>query len=96
MHEGRLLFSGPVAGLFGAEKAQYDVQVKDGGERLRVALAQAGCDVLPNADGLVVTLPEGQDADLIWRQAVTVKVQVRHLQRQRATLESAFLNALES
>lgn len=95
MQAGEILFSGPLGALRGGpESLRYEVRVKEGDDRLAAALGEAGCRVAPAAEGLLVTLPEGADTDLVFERARAAGVQVRHLCPLRATLEEAFLRTL--
>ncbi len=103
MNEGRLVFVGSVDELRGAEGRRYEVRVKDGAERLAERLAAAGCAVERLAEGrvglghaLAVRLGEGQDTGVIFDAALAAGAQIRHLARQRATLEDAFLRAVQA
>ena len=97
MHEGRLVFAGSVEELRGAaEPARYEVRVKEGEDRLAARLLAAGCRVDKGADGLLVELAPGQGTALVFREARSAAVQVRHLAPRRATLEEAFLEAIQA
>jgi len=97
MHEGRLVFAGTVEELRGAaEPSRYEVRVKEGEDRLGARLVQAGCQVDKGPDGLLVRLGPGQGTELVFREARAAEVQVRHLAPLRATLEEAFLEAIQA
>jgi ABC-2 type transport system ATP-binding protein len=75
----------------------YDLEVKIGSEEraLAAALEGAGCSVEPRPPRrLVVRLPEGADAGLIFREARATGAQIRHLEPNRASLEEAFLRVV--
>jgi ABC-2 type transport system ATP-binding protein len=101
MHEGRLSFVGSIADLRGGDARRFEVRVKEGEVRLAERLRAAGCEVEPLEHGLAVRLPaaggEGAvDTDIVFRCALESQTQVRHLAPLRATLEAAFLRALET
>jgi ABC-2 type transport system ATP-binding protein len=95
LSEGRVLFSGPIAEMRAQEGELYEVRVKAEPERLQGALAAAGCQAELEEGTLRVRLPPGHDPDLIFRSALDIGVQVRHLAPLRQTLEAAFLRILQ-
>ena len=97
MHRGQIQFSGSVDALRGgADLLRYDVRVKSGEDRLAAGLTRAGLAVETTHDGLIVTLPAGADTDPILVAAIAAEVQIRHLAPVRASLESAFMKAVQS
>jgi ABC-2 type transport system ATP-binding protein len=103
MNEGRLAFVGSVDELRGADSRRYEVRVKDGAPKLADALRAAGlaAEVLAESrvglgQALSVRLGDGQDTRAIFAAAAAAGVQVRHLAPLKATLEDAFLRAVQS
>jgi ABC-2 type transport system ATP-binding protein len=99
MNEGRLVYVGSVDELRGADSHRYEVRVKEGAERLAEKLRAAGVAVDIVADGRVGLGPalsvRIDDTAVLFEAAQAAGVQVRHLAPQRATLESAFLRAVQ-
>jgi ABC-type multidrug transport system ATPase subunit len=95
LHQGQLQFAGTLEALTGAHPARYEVRVKDGREALAARLAELGCAAEPFEDRLAVTLPQGGDTAIIFQAVISAGVQLRHMVPMRASLESAFLRAVE-
>lgn len=95
MGAGRLLEQGKLADLKIAHDQVFEVRVKVDEARFAEALAARGCEVKTLSDSLVVSLPKGQDANLLWNTAQSNGMQIRHLRPRRSTLEEVFLKALE-
>jgi ABC-2 type transport system ATP-binding protein len=102
MSEGRLVFVGSVDELRGADRRRFEVRVKDGVDRLAERLRAVGLTVELMAEShvglgpaLSVRLGDGQDTGVVFDAAAAAGVQVRHLAPQRATLEEAFLRAVQ-
>ena len=98
LHEGRVLYSGPIADMHedsgaGADST-YEVKVKANMDRLISALERAGCAVEQDGGTITVALASGAEPELIFSCAAEAGVQVRHLAPVRQTLESAFLRIL--
>ncbi len=93
MQQGRIRFSGTIDALRGSGRDRtFEVEVKADIGPLAERLAAAGCEVEPAPPiGATVTVPEGQDARLIFREARTAGAQVRHVAAQTVSLEDAFL-----
>ena len=102
MHRGRLRFFGTIEELRRGPVDQaamqvYDLELKIGSEEAALAagLERAGCAVEPRPPRrLVVRLPDGADASLIFREARASGAQIRHLEPNRASLEEAFLRVV--
>jgi len=98
MQQGRMRFSGTIDALRGTGRADtYDIEVKADIGPLSERLVAAGCEVEPESPmGATVTVPVGQDARLIFREAREAGAQVRHCAAQTVSLESAFLRQVEA
>ncbi|MSP63403.1 MAG: ABC transporter ATP-binding protein [Myxococcales bacterium] len=95
LHQGEVYYSGTIEALRRADTEEtYDVRVKDDEEKLARALEQRGCKVERDGMLLAVRLPKDAGADLIFVAAEAEKVQVRHLQARRLTLEAAFVRVV--
>jgi ABC-2 type transport system ATP-binding protein len=76
----------------------FDVEVKLGPEEVAfiAALERGGCKVERRPPRkLVVTLPHGDDAALLFREAHAAGAQIRHLEPNQASLEEAFLRVVD-
>jgi len=91
LREGAVLYAGPLAPLVGSEKNVFEVRVKDDPASLGRALEALGCGVSREGSTLQVKVPDGQDADLLFRTAIDAGSQIRHLAPLEGTLERAFL-----
>ena len=100
MHQGALRFSGPLGSLrTGGGPRMLAVEVKRDIERLAEALREADGEVVVHSPiSLSVTLPEQIPADrqalFVFRAAQAVNIQIRRLEGQRESLESAFLRTV--
>src|SRR4051794_10697053 len=91
---GRLLAQGSVAELTRAERAAFEVRVKGDAAAFARRLEPLGCAAELKDESLLVELPEGQTAALIWRAALEAGEQVRTLRPVRSSLEEVFLKAV--
>ena len=93
---GRLLTQGTIQEMKGLQQLLYDVRLKAESARFSARLIAAGCEV-EHRDGdlLVVKVPSGYDHKLLWETAHAEGLQIRHLRPRRATLEDAFLKAVD-
>jgi ABC-2 type transport system ATP-binding protein len=104
MHKGKLQFFGTIEDLRRGGPVDhaalaapvYDVEVKIGEEdAFTTVLEGAGCSVERKSPRrLVVKVPEGHDAALLFREAERSGAQIRHLEANRASLEEAFLRVV--
>ena len=99
MQNGSMRFTGTIDALRGGKTAGadriFDVEVKSDMAPLAEQLSARGCTVDRSPPlGLTVTLPEGADARLIFREARAAGAQVRHLGLHTVSLEAAFLREL--
>lgn len=79
------------------EDRTYNVEVKEGLDTLAKRLESAGCEVELNPPiVLTAVIPAGQTPNLILQEARAAEVQVRRLQIDRESLESAFLRVVEA
>ena len=97
LHQGALQFSGTLEELRGGDAARFEVRVKEGRQRLAAQLRLRGVEVVEVEDRLLVTLrASDRGTSTIFTAAIEAAVQVRHLAPARATLESAFLRAVDA
>lgn len=95
LNRGQVAASGSIEQLKQRNLARYEVRVKDEPRPLVEALHRAGCRVELDEDGTVnVSLPPGRDAQLILQAAAQARVQLRHFQPLRSTLEDVFLKTV--
>jgi ABC-2 type transport system ATP-binding protein len=97
LKQGRVVFSGSLETLRREETQRVHVRVKEGKDALAAALRNAGCavEVQDGTDQLEVELPEKESSDLIWKIALTNKLQIRTLAPATMTMEQAFDAVLE-
>jgi ABC-2 type transport system ATP-binding protein len=91
---GRLLAQGTIAELTQSPRHLVELRTKGDRDAFGQRLAGAGCRVESQDDGLLVELPDGADAALVWRLAAASGEQVRSLRPRRSTLEEVFLKAV--
>jgi ABC-2 type transport system ATP-binding protein len=109
MHRGAMQFTGTIeelrAGRVTGSKKQsearaadhrtFDVEIKRNLDAIVAELESLGCEVEPEPPfKLVVTVPEGETSALILRAAKASNAQVRGLERERESLEEAFLRVV--
>jgi ABC-2 type transport system ATP-binding protein len=92
---GQLLVQGQINDLKQAHDRSVEVHVKGDQALFARGLADRGCKVEANDDGLRVLLPEGRSLDLLWQLAAATGEQIRYLRPQSSTLEEVFLKAVE-
>jgi ABC-2 type transport system ATP-binding protein len=91
---GRLLAEGSIAELTRSPRHLIELRVKGDQDAFADRLAGAGCQVQSRDEGLLVELPNGDGAALVWRLARDAGEQVRSLRPRRSTLEEVFLKAV--
>ncbi len=94
--EGNVRYDGSLRDLLGIDRHRVRVRVRGSQEPLRLALERRGCSVRPDGGGLDVRLPAEETPDMVVRVAAEEGLQVRHLEPYRATLERAFVQALDA
>ena len=99
MQQGRLRFSGTIEELrhsgSGADESVVEIELRDPPASFAAHLQTRGCQVEAKPpSGLIVTMPEGEDASFLLREAHASGAQLRHLQVQLETLEEAFLRVV--
>jgi len=98
LHKGRLRFSGTIEDLRlnPADAAlTFDVEVKERGQELAEGLTAKGCTVTDaSSRTLVVTMPPGADSATVFDAAREAGAQLRRVEMQRESLESAFLRVV--
>ncbi len=95
LHQGTVIYSGRIDELRAAGQEDiYEVRVKTGEEILANLLSQRGCHIDRENTLLLVKLPANASTDLIFSCADERKLQVRHLQPRRLSLESAYVRAV--
>jgi ABC-2 type transport system ATP-binding protein len=98
INQGRVVYSGSIEDFRReGQKDLYEVRVKEDEDKMAAALTQRGCTVERDGALLVVRPPEGtaKAAELIFSVAAAEKLQVRHLEPRRLTLEDAFVRAVK-
>lgn len=102
MHQGRLRFSGVIDALrVEAVARTYAIEVKRDVQTLASALRESGCEVAVRGPlQMAVTLPDnvsdGQHSLFLFGRARAANVQIRRLESERETLESAFLRTVRA
>jgi ABC-2 type transport system ATP-binding protein len=91
---GRLLAQGRIEELKEAHDRQYELRLKGDQHRFAVRLAERGIPASPHDDHLLVQLPAGTTAHILWETAAGLGEQVRALRPRRSTLEEIFLSAV--
>jgi ABC-2 type transport system ATP-binding protein len=91
---GQLLASGRIEELKAGHEGQFEVRVKSDRERFASRLALAGVTTKPHDDLLLVDLPAGASAQVLWQAALETGEQIRSLRPRQSTLEEVFLKAL--
>jgi len=95
LKEGTVVRSGNIEELKAHRRQVYSVRGKGDASTFRQVLQASGCTVKEDRDRLLrVTLQEGEDAQRIFAAASQNGFQVRHLTRQRMSLEDVFLDAI--
>ena len=95
LKEGAVVRSGNIEELKAHRRRVYTVRGKGDASTFRQVLQSMGCGVEEQRDKLLkVELPEGEDAQRIFEAASQNGFQVRHLTRQRMSLEDVFLDAI--
>ena len=102
MRQGRLRFSGLLEGLRAESGPRtFDVEVKRNLEELARLLRDAGAEVTVRAPvklsvSLPSSVPLAEQSLFIFKHAQAADAQIRRLENQRESLESAFLRAVEA
>lgn len=97
LSKGELLYDGALAPLIESDESVLEVRVKAGLSEFRRALEMERCVILrDDAATLVFRLPEGEDLHLVLQVAKSGGFQVRHLAPMVRSLETAFLETIES
>lgn len=96
MSQGKVITQGKIADLKIVQQQAFQVRVKLEQDRFRQRLLELGCQVQPQEDSLMVTLPEGRQEGMFWDLAASESFQIRHLRPRRSTLEEVFLKAVGS
>jgi ABC-2 type transport system ATP-binding protein len=91
---GRLLAQGRIEELKEAHDRQYELRVKGDQQGFAGRLAERGIQASPHDDHLLVQLPAGTTAHILWETAAGMGEQVRALRPRRSTLEEIFLSAV--
>jgi ABC-2 type transport system ATP-binding protein len=93
---GKLLTQGNIAELKQVHNRCFELRLKSDTGVFAKYLCDIGCSVQPRDDLLVVQIPQGQSAQVLWQAAAQQKQQIRFLRPQRSTLEEVFLKAVGS
>ena len=95
LNRGQIIHYGSIADMKDDRKNNFEIQVRDKPEQLAAALRESGVTIDEDRGAkLVVTLPDGENTNLILRAAVKTGVQIRHLVPYHMTLETAFLGII--
>lgn len=95
LKEGTVAAAGSIGSLKQHDENRYEVRVKGEGAAFVRALQRLGCTVRDSENGMfVVTLPKGKTSQLILQIAHRAKIQLRHLNPTRSTLEDVFLQTV--
>ena len=92
---GKLLTQGNIQELKQAEKQCFEVRLKAESAAFTQRLSALGCAAETRDDVLLVHLPAGGSARMLWEVAAQEHQQIRHLRPRRSTLEDVFLKAVE-
>ena len=97
MTRGAVRFSGPIDELRTRIPSEYEVRVAHPSPAFSASLQARGAVGEPGErpDVLRVRVPDGAGAELLWSAAAEAGTAVLHLQRRAASLEEAFLLAVE-
>lgn len=99
MQKGALRFNGSIEELrhggTGRNESVIEVEMRDAPEGFAKHLVESGCEVEERGIlGLIVSMPEGENANYILRQASSAGAQVRSLEVRLETLEEAFMRVV--
>jgi ABC-2 type transport system ATP-binding protein len=92
---GRLLAEGKIKDLKQGHDRCFELRLKADADAFGRRLAALGCAAERHDDRLIVRLPEGGSAQLLWQTAAEQGQQIRYMRPQRSTLEEVFLKAVE-
>jgi ABC-2 type transport system ATP-binding protein len=97
LHEGRVVYAGTIDELRReGQKGVYELRVKDGDDRMVLALERRGLRVEREGPLLLVHLlaEDARPTETLFAVAAAEGLQVRHLAPRKLTLESAFVRAV--
>lgn len=95
LNRGEIIHYGSIADMKDDRKNNYEIQVRDKPEKLAGTLRERGATIDEDRGAkLVVTLPEEENTNFIFRAAIDSGVQIRHLVPYHMTLETAFLGII--
>jgi ABC-2 type transport system ATP-binding protein len=92
---GKLLTQGSIQQLKELHNRCFEVRLKGEHGPFAARLAALGCVTHELDEILLVQIPEGRSAQMLWEVASQQRQQIRHLRPQRSTLEEVFLKAVE-
>ncbi len=95
--KGTVKFNGTIEELRGAAMSEqrFTVEVRDGHQAFADVLKTKGFTIEPGSSrGIVVTVPEGGQANDVFRVAREHNAQIRHFEPHRETIEQAFLRVI--
>ncbi|QDV07541.1 putative ABC transporter ATP-binding protein YxlF [Planctomycetes bacterium Poly30] len=94
--KGRVALQGSIAELTAADEARVHVEVEERQDEFEIALRAAGMspEKAPTK-GLIVTVPDADDADAICEVAASSGFHLRGIDPVRSTLEQVFLKAVD-
>ncbi|MBX3177805.1 MAG: ABC transporter ATP-binding protein [Candidatus Hydrogenedentes bacterium] len=97
IQRGRIVEEGTIADLTAPREGQYEVQAHGEREAFFRALEACGVRRVAERDGrLLVELPPGEKADLLFRCARDAGAQLRGLEPARSSLAEVFMKAMQA
>jgi ABC-2 type transport system ATP-binding protein len=94
LRRGRVAREGALAALTGGGGGAFEVELRGDRDRFLAEARALGAEAAGDG-GLVIRLPQGADASLLFRAARASGTQLRGLKPTRRTLEDVFLDAME-
>jgi ABC-2 type transport system ATP-binding protein len=92
---GKVLTQGTIQELKQVHNRCFEVRLKADMASFAHRLSALGCMTRMRDDVLVVQVPDGGSAQMLWEAAAEQRQQIRYLRPQRSTLEEVFLDAVE-
>jgi len=96
LQNGRLITQGTIIELKQLHKQSYELRLKADQAVFAERLKELGCTTRVREDLLVVEVPDGKSAQMLWEAAAKQGQQIRYLRPRRSTLEDVFLDAMKT
>ena len=96
LNQGDLVHYGPIAELKSGDERVVEIRTRDQNDQLLAALQNSGFQAELEGRSLEVHLAAGQNEEDLLKLAVSNGIQLRHFMPAELTLESAFLQLLDS